>query len=87
MDDDLFLNKIFLTVIHPASPKDIEKYLDHSISLIRETPEHYEKITKPFILEQVSIPGHLQWVYNILEGKAEVIYLKILIQIKAFYFF
>lgn len=65
------LNQIFSSIIHPARPKDIEKYMDQDTFLVRESAELYEKVTKPFILAQVNT-GNLQWVYNILEHKAEV---------------
>ena len=66
------LNKIFITIIHPARPKDIEKYVDHPYYLVLETAELYQSVSKPFIEKLVNTPGHLQWVYNILEHKAEV---------------
>ncbi|KAI2798331.1 hypothetical protein BLOT_014991 [Blomia tropicalis] len=65
------LNQLFVSIIHPAKPNDIEKYLDHDRFLVQETGDHYRSVTKPFIDEQVSMPGHLQWVYNVLEHKAE----------------
>ena len=71
LDDNLLLNKIFMSIIHPASPKDIEKYIDHPRRMIAETSDLYERITKPYIDEQVSTPGHLQWLYNVLDGTAE----------------
>lgn len=70
-EHDALLNKIFMTIIHPASPKDIEKYIDHPHRMIAETADMYERITKPYIEQQVSTPGHLQWLYNVLDGKAE----------------
>ncbi|OTF83648.1 scavenger mRNA-decapping enzyme DcpS-like protein [Euroglyphus maynei] len=70
-EHDALLNKIFMTVIHPASPNDIDKFIDHPHRMIAETADLYDRITKPYIEQQVSKPGHLQWLYNVLEGKAE----------------
>lgn len=66
------VNNIAINIIHPARPKDIEKYIDHPYNFVLETAELYKTVTKPFIEKQVATPGHLQWVYNILEKKAEV---------------
>lgn len=61
-------NAMKMTVIHPATAKHIEKFRREELAFIEETPEDYENITKPYILSrQFSI----QWVYNILEHKAE----------------
>ena len=66
------LNRFSISLIHPARPKDIEKYSDQEIFLVHETAELYQRVTKPYIEAQVSTPGHLQWLYNVLEHKAEV---------------
>lgn len=57
-----------VTVIRPATEQHIRKYSAQLYSFIHETPEMYEKITKPFVEEKAL--SH-QWVYNILEGKSE----------------
>ena len=67
------LNQIFISIIHPAKPKDIEKYLYHPVYLVRETAHLYRSVTKPFIDVQVNTTDHLLWLYNILDHKAEVI--------------
>ncbi|KAG8434727.1 hypothetical protein GDO86_012903 [Hymenochirus boettgeri] len=62
------LNEIKTTVICPATEKHIKKYLQQEIYLINETEEDYKAITLPFIETQ---SFSVQWVYNILEKKAE----------------
>lgn len=64
-------NQISLTVIHPATQKDVDKYVDHKYYFVKETPELYRSVTLPFIEQQLSQPGHLAWLYNVLEKKAE----------------
>lgn len=84
------LNQIFISIIHPAKPKDIEKYLDHPMHLILETAELYNTVTKPYIDALVNTAGHLQWLYNVLEHKAEVIFNNFMIFIlynKLYYYF
>ncbi|XP_015757633.1 PREDICTED: m7GpppX diphosphatase-like [Acropora digitifera] len=57
------------TIIHPATAKHLDKYSAQSLHFLYETPQDYEAITLPFI-EELSFS--IQWVYNILEKKAEV---------------
>ena len=57
-----------ITVIRPATEQHIRKYSAQLYGFIHETPELYEKVTKPY-MEEKSL-SHT-WVYNILEGKAE----------------
>ena len=64
-------NKLFVNIVHPARPKDIEKALDMEYFLVHETPELYKNVTKPYIDSQVA-SGNLLWLYNVLEKKAEV---------------
>lgn len=60
------------TVICPATEKHIAKYSWEPFSIIKETQNDYEKITKPMIEEKLENKVfNLQWIYNILEGKAE----------------
>ncbi|XP_016987739.2 m7GpppX diphosphatase [Drosophila rhopaloa] len=56
------------TVIYPATDKHIEKYSVCQKYLIRETPDLYQKITKPYL---TSSQFSLDWVYNILDHKQE----------------
>ncbi|XP_058675051.1 m7GpppX diphosphatase isoform X2 [Ammospiza caudacuta] len=62
------LSEIKATVVYPATEKHIQKYLRQEAHLIRETWEDYKNITLPFIQAQ---SFSIQWVYNILEKKAE----------------
>ena len=62
------INAVKNTMIYPATEKHLNKYAAQSTYLVTETPEIYQKVTLPFIQEQAE---HLQWVYNILEKKAE----------------
>lgn len=60
------------TVIHPATKKHINKYRAQQFSVFSETAQDYTQITKPYLEKQISSNVFsLQWVYNILEGKAE----------------
>ncbi|XP_065344702.1 m7GpppX diphosphatase [Cloeon dipterum] len=58
-----------IDVVHPATTKHIEKYLKKKIFLVEETPELYRNVVLPYLKE---CGFSLQWVYNILERKAEV---------------
>ncbi|XP_036381386.1 m7GpppX diphosphatase [Megalops cyprinoides] len=62
------LNEIKTTVVCPATEKHVKKYLLQETFLLEETGEDYRSITLPFIQSQ---SFSLQWVYNILEKKAE----------------
>uniref|UniRef100_A0A8D0FYY9 m7GpppX diphosphatase n=1 Tax=Sphenodon punctatus TaxID=8508 RepID=A0A8D0FYY9_SPHPU len=62
------LNEIKTTVVYPATEKHLQKYLRQEVYLIRETGEDYKNISLPFIQSQ---SFSIQWVYNILEKKAE----------------
>lgn len=63
------LNEIKATVVCPASQKHLQKYQRQERFLVEETPEDYSSITELHLQEQ---SFSLQWVYNILEKKAEV---------------
>ncbi|XP_055015534.1 m7GpppX diphosphatase [Boleophthalmus pectinirostris] len=62
------LNEIKTTVVCPATQKHVQKYQRQESFLLEETAEDYYSITLPHIEEQ---RFSLQWVYNILEKKAE----------------
>ncbi|XP_029021802.1 m7GpppX diphosphatase [Betta splendens] len=64
----LHLNEIKTTVVCPATEKHVKKYLRQESFLVEETFEDYQSITLPYIQEQ---SFSVQWVYNILEKKAE----------------
>ncbi|KAM6312667.1 m7GpppX diphosphatase [Podargus strigoides] len=62
------LSEIKTTVVYPATEKHLQKYLRQEVHLVRETWEDYTNITLPFLQAQ---SFSIQWVYNILEKKAE----------------
>ncbi|KAG7322653.1 hypothetical protein KOW79_013999 [Hemibagrus wyckioides] len=63
-----YLNGVKTTVICPATEKHVKKYQRQETFLIEETEEDYQSITLPYINSQ---SFSVQWVYNILEKKAE----------------
>ncbi|XP_030595475.1 m7GpppX diphosphatase [Archocentrus centrarchus] len=62
------LNEIKTTVVCPATEKHVKKYQRKESFLVEETEEDYKNITLPYIQKQ---SFSVQWVYNILEKKAE----------------
>ncbi|XP_062053311.1 m7GpppX diphosphatase [Lepus europaeus] len=62
------LSDIKTTVVYPATEKHLQKYLRQDLHLVRETGEDYKNVTLPY-LESQSLS--IQWVYNILDKKAE----------------
>ncbi|XP_059202194.1 m7GpppX diphosphatase [Centropristis striata] len=62
------LNEIKTTVVCPATEKHVKKYQRQESFLVEEKGEDYESITLPYIQKQ---SFSVQWVYNILEKKAE----------------
>ncbi|GMH35601.1 hypothetical protein BSKO_03469 [Bryopsis sp. KO-2023] len=64
------LASLTVDLIYPATEQHIQKHTDQEYAMVRETQADFEKCTLPFIN---SFPAsRMQWVYNILEGKAEV---------------
>lgn len=59
-----------LNLIWPATPVHIKKYEQQRFHLVRETPEAYKRIVKPYI-DEVAASGRLNWVSNILYEGAE----------------
>ncbi|CCC69851.1 hypothetical protein NCAS_0D02700 [Naumovozyma castellii] len=61
-----------LNLIWPATSVHIKKYEQQNFHLIKETPEIYKKIVKPYI-DEMAEGGRLKWVNNILYegGEAE----------------
>ncbi|KAH7819495.1 putative Scavenger mRNA decapping enzyme [Monocercomonoides exilis] len=64
------LNPLFVKLIYPATPKDIEKYTPTKTLVLRETPEIYSKYVKSYI-ESRAVEKELKWVWNILDGISE----------------
>ncbi|XP_056456460.1 m7GpppX diphosphatase [Gadus chalcogrammus] len=62
------LNVLKATVVCPATEKHVKKYQVQESFLVEETGEDYLSITLPYIQEK---SFSLQWVFNILEKKAE----------------
>ncbi|XP_035018278.1 m7GpppX diphosphatase [Hippoglossus stenolepis] len=62
------LNQIKTTVVCPATEKHVKKYQRQESFLVEESGADYESITLPYIQKQ---SFSVQWVYNILEKKAE----------------
>eukprot|EP00241_Pyramimonas_parkeae_P007060 CAMPEP_0114231588 /NCGR_PEP_ID=MMETSP0058-20121206/4130_1 /TAXON_ID=36894 /ORGANISM="Pyramimonas parkeae, CCMP726" /LENGTH=311 /DNA_ID=CAMNT_0001342959 /DNA_START=24 /DNA_END=959 /DNA_ORIENTATION=+ len=64
------LSQVSIDLIYPATQKHIDKATDQKFVMVSETAELYKTVTLPYInnLPQASI----QWVYNILEKKAEL---------------
>ncbi|EGT49207.1 CBN-DCS-1 protein [Caenorhabditis brenneri] len=63
------LNLLKSQLIYPVNERLIAKYRQEEKYVIRETPELYEKVTKPYI-EKFQL--NLNWVYNCLEKRSEV---------------
>ncbi|XP_047441196.1 m7GpppX diphosphatase [Mugil cephalus] len=61
-------NEIKTTVVCPATEKHVKKYQCQESYLMEETGDDYQSITLPYIQKQ---GFSVQWVYNILEKKAE----------------
>ncbi|OAD55572.1 m7GpppX diphosphatase [Eufriesea mexicana] len=61
-------NGINAMIIHPATAKHIEKFRRKELHIIDETYELYQKITLPCI---ESSSFSIEWIFNILEHKAE----------------
>ncbi|XP_062504459.1 m7GpppX diphosphatase-like isoform X2 [Corticium candelabrum] len=62
------LNSLQTTVIYPASDELLAKLGSQESFMVEETPRLYETITKKFIEQKTE---DMQWVYNILDHKAE----------------
>lgn len=65
-----------LNLIWPATPVHIKKYEQQNYHMIKETPEIYERIVKPYI-DEMCQGNRLNWVNNILyEGgeASQVVY-------------
>ncbi|KDQ10325.1 hypothetical protein BOTBODRAFT_36426 [Botryobasidium botryosum FD-172 SS1] len=58
-----------MTVIAPATDVHVRKYRKQKSVMIRETPELYREVTKPYI--DAFPPSRIQWVYNILSHTVE----------------
>ncbi|EME41074.1 hypothetical protein DOTSEDRAFT_74567 [Dothistroma septosporum NZE10] len=59
-----------INLIHPSTEKHIRKYSFQQARVVIETPEIYEKYVK-VCMRLCREEGRLNWVFNILDGKAE----------------
>jgi m7GpppX diphosphatase len=64
------VGKLSVRTIYPCQERHILKNSHHPRYMVRESKEHYESIHLPKI--ESMDPKRIQWVYNILEKKAEV---------------
>ena len=78
LSKDLIQNKVNIELIYPVNDKIIDKHRKANFELFTETYEIYLNKTLKYI--NSFDKSHIQWIHNILEGKAE----KILIQTKDF---
>lgn len=59
-----------INIIYPCTASHIKKYTPSRLRMVTETPEIYAQYTLPF-LKALRDAGNLNWVFNILEGRAE----------------
>ena len=61
---------IKLNLIYPCTDTHVRKYSAQGMRVVTETPEVYWTKVRPFV-ERKRGGGRLDWVWNILEGRAE----------------
>lgn len=59
-----------ITLIYPATETHVRKYSQQNMRMVTETPDIYRDSVIPYV-EGKRVGGRLNWVYNILEHKAE----------------
>ena len=59
-----------LNLIYPCTEKHIKKYSPQSVRMVTETPEIYKQYVRPY-MQKMRDEGRLNWVFNIIEGRAE----------------
>lgn len=59
-----------LNLIYPCTEKHIKKYSQQGLRVVTETPSIYLNHVRPYMQKQRD-EGRLNWVFNILEGRAE----------------
>lgn len=59
-----------LNLIYPCTEKHIKKYSPQTVRMVTETPEIYKQFVKPY-MQRMRDEGRLNWVFNIIEGRAE----------------
>ncbi|QRV81875.1 scavenger mRNA-decapping enzyme DcpS [Ceratobasidium sp. AG-Ba] len=58
-----------ITVVENATEVHIRKFSKQTFTMVRETPQLYAEVVKPYI--DAFPPSRLQWVYNILSHESE----------------
>lgn len=59
-----------LNLIYPCTDKHIKKYSPQTVRMVTETPEIYKNHIHPY-MQRMRDEGRLNWVFNIIEGRAE----------------
>lgn len=59
-----------LNLIYPCTDKHIKKYSPQTVRMVTETPEIYKNHVRPY-MQRMRDEGRLNWVFNIIEGRAE----------------
>ena len=59
-----------INVIYPCTEKHIKKYSPQNVRMVTETPDIYKRHVRPY-MQKMRDEGRLNWVFNILEGRAE----------------
>lgn len=59
-----------ISLIHPCTPKHVAKYTPQRQHTVTETPAIFRTQIRPLMLRDRA-QGRLNWVYNILDGRAE----------------
>ncbi|KAL2047812.1 hypothetical protein ABVK25_011313 [Lepraria finkii] len=59
-----------INLIYPCTDKHIKKYSPQTVRMVTETPEIYKNYVRPY-MQRMRDEGRLNWVFNIIEGRAE----------------
>lgn len=59
-----------INLIYPCTAQHIKKYSQQGLRIVTETPEIYAQHVRPY-MQAKRDEGRLNWVFNIIEGKAE----------------
>ena len=64
------LPSLKINLIYPCTASHIKKYTPSRLRMVTETPGIYANYTLPY-LRSLRAAGKLNWIFNILEGRAE----------------